>query len=722
MENEFIVKTKIDANSMRKSARDLKKAIEGAVGTATQAGKSSEVAIQKATNAVNKQTRALEKQRQKIEELKREREALMSKGGQKETQEYKEVLKFINETEKALVRVQKAREKYIETGGKTKSKTYKGFDYEEAELEGQLLNAKGEALEMIEDGRAFERDPKVQEYTNKIIAEEQKLSDMNEKLGTSYDELAQKQEKAFQKGLKEIKAHAKNVGGALKSAFSGLERVTKVSNRGLKNVLMLAVGARGVFTMFMKLKSATMEGINNLAVYSKDFNNQLSKTKSLFTQLKNSLGTAFAPMIEAMLPTINNITERLIEMSNGIANFFAVLNGQSTYTKAIAVNEDYAKSLGKVNNGLASFDKLNLIGSSGKTSAKNSFTTAEAQAEVNRNTQRWVDIVRRGQEVFARIKAYITDEIIPAFEKLDGIVLDVFDGDWDKVGEKIGEFVKELPVGEIVLNIAKFSFKVTGGITEAIKSAWREILPISDENGIGSMLLVDLCTALSYGALTFTATGNPTLAFGALIISLARFTLGNDERDMEHEASNESHKIVRALEAGLTTAFATMGLLKLVGGKFSILHPLLALEIGLMVSFKTWLNSDPDTKELMDSLTNSQLQKGELAGSVTMSYGITQRLINSDWFMKLISKFSIPKHATGAVVPPNAPYLAMLGDNKRETEVVSPLSTMKKAMSEVMGNQTYTFIAQLDGNTVFESVVHQNDLYKNRNGGMSRLV
>ena len=33
--------------------------------------------------------------------------------------------------------------------------------------------------------------------------------------------------------------------------------------------------------------------------------------------------------------------------------------------------------------------------------------------------------------------------------------------------------------------------------------------------------------------------------------------------------------------------------------------------------------------------------------------------------------------------------MAVLGDNKRETEVVSPLSTMKKAMEEVMAEGGY---------------------------------
>lgn len=47
--------------------------------------------------------------------------------------------------------------------------------------------------------------------------------------------------------------------------------------------------------------------------------------------------------------------------------------------------------------------------------------------------------------------------------------------------------------------------------------------------------------------------------------------------------------------------------------------------------------------------------------------------------------YRMPRLATGTVVPPRAgEFAAILGDNKRETEVVSPLSTMKQAFKEAL--------------------------------------
>lgn len=65
------------------------------------------------------------------------------------------------------------------------------------------------------------------------------------------------------------------------------------------------------------------------------------------------------------------------------------------------------------------------------------------------------------------------------------------------------------------------------------------------------------------------------------------------------------------------------------------------------------------------------------------------------------SAAKIPRHATGTVVSPNHRYLAMLGDNTREPEVVSPISTMEQAMSNVLArtNGGGNVTLQLDGET-----------------------
>ena len=47
-----------------------------------------------------------------------------------------------------------------------------------------------------------------------------------------------------------------------------------------------------------------------------------------------------------------------------------------------------------------------------------------------------------------------------------------------------------------------------------------------------------------------------------------------------------------------------------------------------------------------------------------------------------ISDVTLPRLAQGAVIPPNREFLAVLGDNKTENEIVSPVSAMKQAFKE----------------------------------------
>lgn len=48
---------------------------------------------------------------------------------------------------------------------------------------------------------------------------------------------------------------------------------------------------------------------------------------------------------------------------------------------------------------------------------------------------------------------------------------------------------------------------------------------------------------------------------------------------------------------------------------------------------------------------------------------------------------NIPRLATGAIVPPNNPFLAVLGDNTRETEIVAPYSAIKQAAGEAIAER-----------------------------------
>lgn len=88
-----------------------------------------------------------------------------------------------------------------------------------------------------------------------------------------------------------------------------------------------------------------------------------------------------------------------------------------------------------------------------------------------------------------------------------------------------------------------------------------------------------------------------------------------------------------------------------------------------------------------------------------------------------LSNIPIPHLAQGTIVPPNREFMAVLGDNTREHEVVSPLSTIKEANKEALlevlsalgltgggrGGNSETIVVKLvvDGRTLADVVVNE---------------
>lgn len=83
---------------------------------------------------------------------------------------------------------------------------------------------------------------------------------------------------------------------------------------------------------------------------------------------------------------------------------------------------------------------------------------------------------------------------------------------------------------------------------------------------------------------------------------------------------------------------------------------------------------------------------------------------------------TIPALAQGAVIPPSmGDFIARLGDNNQETEVVSPLSTMKQAMIEALqqaGGVGGDINVQLvvDGNVLADTMIKQNEIRRRQTG------
>lgn len=103
-----------------------------------------------------------------------------------------------------------------------------------------------------------------------------------------------------------------------------------------------------------------------------------------------------------------------------------------------------------------------------------------------------------------------------------------------------------------------------------------------------------------------------------------------------------------------------------------------------------------------------------------------------DWGFSLPNEVPrLPRLADGTVVPANfGEFTAVMGDNNRYPEIVSPIPAMKQAFLEALAESGITggrtdsgdIIVQIDGREVFRAVKRENDAQKRRHGGVSQLV
>ena len=86
----------------------------------------------------------------------------------------------------------------------------------------------------------------------------------------------------------------------------------------------------------------------------------------------------------------------------------------------------------------------------------------------------------------------------------------------------------------------------------------------------------------------------------------------------------------------------------------------------------------------------------------------------------LIPEINIPKLATGAVIPPNAPFLAMLGDQKSGNNIEAPEELIRKIVREETGNNNVggnvTLPIYVDGMKLFEIMVSKAKLMQASTG------
>lgn len=220
----------------------------------------------------------------------------------------------------------------------------------------------------------------------------------------------------FKESLSGVKTISSKVGSKLKEIVSGfstkLRNLTKTVGRAIMYSLMYNV----IYTAFNLIRDAFSEGFNNLYQYSKEFSGRFSQSlDSLATSalyLKNSLATAFAPLIDSLAPALDIIIGKVVTLLNLFAQLMAALSGQSTYTKAVKSATEFAESTSSAAAALksftAGFDELNVFeksGGGGSVAAVPDYSSMFEEAKVNSGV---AEVAEKIKAVFGWIEDHLT--------------------------------------------------------------------------------------------------------------------------------------------------------------------------------------------------------------------------------------------------------------------------------------------------------------------------
>lgn len=148
--------------------------------------------------------------------------------------------------------------------------------------------------------------------------------------------------------LRGVRGAVNGVSTGFKKLASILHRTNKESNKfGMGRMLGMSIMYSTVFKVLYGITTAIKEGLVSLSQYSDETNKSLSMLLSALTRLKNSVATAFAPLISAVAPILTKFINLLSQAITYVGMFIAALTGKNSFTRAKAVQQDFADTYGE---------------------------------------------------------------------------------------------------------------------------------------------------------------------------------------------------------------------------------------------------------------------------------------------------------------------------------------------------------------------------------------
>lgn len=814
--------------------------------------------------SLEKNVESLEKQLDKLQEKKKQAEE--SGNAFRVTQEYKAAEREVTRLENALTRAIERKARFEENGGKRSSNTYRNMLDDVQKLEKQLdlanqdkerlfststqktssfqkleediqnvkKNLKAAATEkafLESSGKAYQ-PADTSAVEGKYIAESEKLQQMNTRLGLSYDALKAKIA-SLNKSTSEstgIKGRLASAIGALGAKIKGIlpgmnqmDKSAKKSGLSLKKLLMYGLGFRSLFALFNRLRSAVISGFQNLSQYSGQTNADISMLMSSLTQLKNSLATAFAPILSVVAPILSKFIGMLSTAASYVSQFMSALTGKSTYIKAVKVQQDYAAGLKKTGDSakdaekdlegyLSPLDEINKMekkdtdtssgsGAGGGVDPSKMFETKPIESNV-------MSLAEKVKKAFAEMFAPLADawQIYgPSIKKSLGNIKQDFVDFFVEIGTATVDWAKNLDWKPLLASVDNLLQKleplvdlILGGLAWAYENVLLPLGKWTIEKGLPAVINL-LAQAFEFVAAVLEAlkpvaqwlwdhilkdlaatVGEVVVGIINTFTGLLEFFTGVFSGDWEkaieglktmHDGLEQAvmavfnfiqNNIMIPFDNFLQKVFAVdftkyfgifgdvmngffAGAKTVWDGVKNIFNGFITFLKGIFAG--NWRQALTGLVQIFSGVfqTIEGFAKIPINGVIGLINGMISAITSGlNWVVKKVNTLSfdipdwvpeiggkhfgfdfstftapkIPYLATGAVIPANAPFTAVLGDQKHGNNIEAPEALIRKIVREESGSRggTYHFTGQINRRVLFDEFITEAKLRQDQTG------
>lgn len=590
-------------------------------------------------------TAAVDRQKTKVQELRAEIEKIQAQSGAGGSATPEEAKSLYAQADELAAKIEQAKAKAREYGEQWRQ-GLGGADTEQMnwlekasrlEAEYDEVLAKIEKIEQkTKTGGGSAKDAaKVTQLNSQLVAAEAKLTQLSDTAATAKTNLVAATDE------KKTKRFSRAMTTASKSARRFGKRIWELAKSAL------------IFSVLTKVLTALRDSFGNVLKSNEQFS-------SSWANIKGNLLTAFQPIYEACLPALLSLMQMLEKVTAVLASFTAAIFGTSVSqmqanSKALRNQAKATKEAGKAakeaSRSLASFDEINQLSDNSSDSASSS-TAIEPSFDTN---------ISELDSNMAKIAAYGSILVGTAL-----LIFGICTVNIPAILTGIGLIAAGIAVGK---NTGAFD-----GLTEFLSKAKEKIVQWGKD-----------------AKAWWDETIAPIFTKEFWLKQLDNIRQGAADKWTEIKtwfSSNVAPKFTKeywlnkfnSVKQGFT-------------GKWTEIKDWFNTNVAPMFTKKYWTDKFSSIKEGAKSAINGIIACFErgINNIVTrinkLSWNIPDWVpgVGGQRFGFNINPVSLPRLASGTVVPANyGEFQAILGDNKREVEVVSPLSTMKQAFIEAM--------------------------------------